>query len=354
MNFSTLGPVSEVLREARFESLERAVEAANEGGCGLLIVAGDLFHTKSVPLPVVERAGTILGGFDGPCVAVLPGNHDYDEGPDSSLWRAFSRAAAEGTVILRDTVPVALDDFGMAVTIHPAPCGSKHSSENRLSWMDGCSGREDGTVIGVAHGSIEGISPDREGVYFPMTLDELRSKPADIWFIGHTHRRFVSIPEGQAAVIIPGTPEPDGFDCAGSGSVTIVEIDSGTVRAAEAATGKFRYVNQMLAIPSPRELRGYLNGIGSPKDGVLLRLALSGVLDRGELAECREILEAARNDFRYLETDTSDLSERITPETIREEFTEGSFPFRLLERLHEADELGALQTAYRALRGASR
>ena len=65
--------------------------------------------------------------------------------------------------------------------------------------------------IGIAHGSIEGVSPDFDQQYFPMTKRELNISGVDIWLMGHTHITWPKKPGKKDIVFNPGTPEPDGF-----------------------------------------------------------------------------------------------------------------------------------------------
>ena len=50
------GEVQEKLVEARFECLSRLVAAANDNGCDLLVVAGDLFDRVTVAKRDIVRA----------------------------------------------------------------------------------------------------------------------------------------------------------------------------------------------------------------------------------------------------------------------------------------------------------
>jgi len=59
-----------------------------------------------------------------------------------------------------------------------------------------------------------------------MTRKELESTGLDLWLLGHTHLPWPENPDKNARILIPGTPEPDGFDCNHEGSAFIINIES--------------------------------------------------------------------------------------------------------------------------------
>ena len=99
--------VQVALVEARFETLVRMVETANREQCRLFVVAGDMFDNRQVAKRDVVRAAEALRAFEGRLVIVLPGNHDFIQAGDDTLWNWFREAAGERTLLLgearRDT-----------------------------------------------------------------------------------------------------------------------------------------------------------------------------------------------------------------------------------------------------------
>src|SRR5512134_3850103 len=81
--------VQEGLIEARFETLQTMIEAANTERCDLFVIAGDLFDSQRVSRKDILRAAAILKNFDGACALVLPGNHDYVQKGEGDLWTSF-------------------------------------------------------------------------------------------------------------------------------------------------------------------------------------------------------------------------------------------------------------------------
>jgi len=60
MKFAGYPDVQEELAEARFLTLERLVATANEQGCALFLIAGDLFDRVTVSARDVQRASALL------------------------------------------------------------------------------------------------------------------------------------------------------------------------------------------------------------------------------------------------------------------------------------------------------
>src|SRR5690606_4777802 len=210
--------------------------------------------------------------------------------------------------------------------------------------------------VGVAHGSFEGLSPDFDGDYFPMTRRELEESGMDVWLLGHTHVRFPDRErfEGER-VLFPATPEPDGFDCRHGGHAWIVEIGAdGSVAGESARTGRYRFrtlAKTLAGEAGVEALRGEFSGFAVERD--LVKLILSGRLP-GEIFEGRgEWLGELEKTALYLETDHAGLLREITAADIGREYSAGSFPHRLLSGL--ADDEGdaeALQLAWELVKEA--
>ncbi|HUX11555.1 MAG TPA: hypothetical protein VMW87_00930, partial [Spirochaetia bacterium] len=202
--------------------------------------------------------------------------------------------------------------------------------------------------IGIAHGSLLGLSPDPDMQYYPMSPESLQRLPVDLWLLGHTHIRYPGTPRKGDRIFNPGTPEPDGFDCLHGGSAFVIELEPGSPPTAKAiATGKYRFADREITLTpetKPDEIPGMIReDLGSQ---VLLRLALKGSIS----AESRAALSPLESDLRnrafYLDIDYHGLREAITQERIAREFADDSFPRRLLEKVLETGDETALEIAF--------
>ncbi|MDZ7720313.1 MAG: hypothetical protein U5K72_15965 [Balneolaceae bacterium] len=138
------------------------------------------------------------------------GNHDYIT-PDSQLWDRFKKESDEHVLVLDKKEPLELSAFESKIVVYPAPCHAKHSAEHATGWVKDVEKEPDAIHIGIAHGSIEGVSPDFDQRYYPHD-DSLNwnDSRVDLWPPRHTAsspgRRQ---PDKRDIIFNPGTPEPD-------------------------------------------------------------------------------------------------------------------------------------------------
>jgi len=349
--------VQESLIEARFETLQTMIEAANKGSCDLFVIAGDLFDSQRVSKKDILRTAGILKGFEGGCVLVLPGNHDYVQKGEDNLWTTVGSGMSDRTLVLEHPRCLDLRRFDIDGVVYPAPCTAKHSSTNAIGWIRECP--KDPNVkyhLGIAHGSLEGVSPDLGEDYYPMSQEELRSSGMDLWLMGHSHIRYPDQEKGtEGRIFFPSTPEPDGFDCSHPGYAWRIALqDDKTIQYESLRTGKFRF------LVLERELYGEEGVEGLKSDfrkldpeRHLVKLKLRGRIKSEVYEERSELIEELNRCVLHLEYDLSELLRKITIEEIDREFTEGSFPHRLLRTLAQDEKNPiSLQFAYDLIREA--
>lgn len=343
------------LTEARFTALDTLVQQANDHECRLLVLAGDLFDKTTVPIRDVERAAAALDKFSGDCVLVLPGNHDYDNGL-GGLWNSFKNRLTGKILLLNECRPYSLRPFDLDVAVYPAPCQRKHSRENNIGWIDREYKKEAALWhIGIAHGSLEGLSPDLHQEYFPMSRKELESVPLDLWLLGHAHNPYPNhtAPISQK-IFNAGAPEPDGLDCKHEGHAWLLEIDENKrVSGNLLNLGTFRFFDEARVVTGFESLERicaeYLNEKASQ---TILRLRLSGVLEQEVYDRKEEYYRPLRENLAYFRIEDGELRVRITSEIIESEFTSGSFPHRVLTDFLLRGDSEALQLAYEMIREA--
>ena len=342
--------VRERLVRARFETLGTLVEIANAQRADLFVIAGDLFHDQNVARRDIRAAAESFGRFAGRLILVLPGNHDFLQEGESPLWDRFQETADDKILLLREPRPYPLADYDLPVMIYPGPCTAKHSNTNAIGWIQSGSKEPDNWHIGLAHGSLEGVSPDFQGDYYPMTAEELRQAGLDLWLMGHTHNRVPDVDQGQEShILFSATPEPDGFDCRHPGHVWLIELnDNRSLSYRSIATGRHRFYVQDVVLNSEDDLEFLRNRFGQlDPERDLVKLALKGRLPADLYDERGALLEELKQTVLHLEPDVTELFRRITSDDVDREFTEGSFPHRLLTRLVQGGgDPRALQVAY--------
>ncbi|TVQ27793.1 MAG: hypothetical protein EA383_01825 [Spirochaetaceae bacterium] len=364
LRFLSHGEASQPLSAARFEVVDRVVEAASQASADILVLAGDLFDRTRIAKTDIERVCESLAGFSGACVLVLPGNHDYFS-PESALWSDFCREAGEHVLLLAETGPYRLDDYGLPCDVWAAPCTSKTSSQHVLPTELPATRHPGRFQLGVAHGSLIGVSPDPKLQYYPMTREDLDATGVDIWLLGHTHVPWPEIPDPGIRVYNPGTPEPDGFDYTRSGGVflhtlLLPEVDSSDESRPESrraqltsrfiATGQFRFEHHERTITGvPAE--DFLSDIPDHTDAAktCVRLRVHGRIDPDSRTRYHALRDELRARLLLLEVDESELHTRITADTIGDHFPSASFPAELLTRLSEDGDDEAMDQAFRLL-----
>ncbi len=346
MKFAEYPAAQAALVEERLACLERMIQEATRRRCELFVIAGDLFHRVSISKRDVQRAAQAVRGFGGRCVAILPGNHDF-LCPDDDLWRRFRDAAGDAVLLLERERPYPLAPFDIDACLYPGPCTSIHSSQSAVGWVR--SAARDASIrhhLGIAHGSLEGVSPDFTESYYPMSQSDLLACPVDAWMIGHTHLRFPAQPSAGDRIFLPGTPAPDGFDCAHEGTAWALSFaDAGPPQGEPVRTGSLRFVDEEVAVRSAADLEKVESRYAGAESGrTLLRLRLRGRVARELIAGLGQMRARMAEGLLHLDLRTEELREEVTRETIDREFPEGSFPHALLVSLEEDPD--ALEAAY--------
>ena len=338
--------VKSCLSEARFEVLEHMICMAGDLKADIFVIAGDLFNAIQLAKRDISRAASILNKFEGSCLLVLPGNHDYDNGA-IDLWKDFSQNTADNILLLNEERPYNLRDYDLDVTVYPAPCHSKHSTENSLGWIkDEGLTEDEGFHIGIGHGSLEGLSPDMEGNYYYMSMGELGAIPVDLWLMGHTH---VNWPMGEKVhnhkIFNAGTPEPDGMDYKGEGSAWFIELMKDKVSAEMVATGNYRFIDDAYLLQNEDDFDRISDQVLKDcPEKKAVRLSLSGNISKEAYDGLGEFYSKLEKELFYLDIEDSKLKIKISDEIISREFREGSFPHEFLKGLMHDEE--ALQMAY--------
>lgn len=339
------------LVDARIHVLDNLVHMANDEECNIFVIAGDLFDNIKIPQKYIDSVIASLDAFSGECIVIIPGNHDYDNGM-IDLWNSFNSHLTEKIVYMNEERPYDLTKYGLDAIVYPAPCHSKHSDVNNIGWIKDEMPFEPSLYhIGIAHGALEGISPDLDKSYYYMSNSELEQISVDTWLLGHTH---VTYPEtdtikGQR-IFNPGTPEPDGFDCRHEGHAWIITINKDKVVSAErATTGKFKFFDEVFHIVEDEDLYKLKDLVLKDNPNrKIVRMNLNGRISSDAYSNRQNFYNELEKNLAYLEVKDSNLGIKVSKETIEKEFTTGSFPYHFLNALADDDE--ALQIAYELIR----
>jgi hypothetical protein len=126
--------------------------------------------------------------------------------------------------------------------------------------------------------------------------------------------------------------------------------ENGRIRSESLSTGTYRFLRQEYALESAEDVV-HFNRVLPVAEGekTLLRLKINGRLDPENLLEARRLLCETEASLFFTQIDDSGLLERISEQTVEAEFSQGSFPYRLLKQLIAEEDFEALQTAYALL-----
>lgn len=354
------------LVDNRFVCFEKMVEKAEQEGCDIFAVTGDLFdNCSSIRKSDVERVVRILAGFAGR-VLVLPGNHDYYTG-EEKVWKDFDDAlrTCDNNIIRLDRFePYPIEIAEETVVIYPAFCRSKHSRENNLGWIKEMSVPKSGQInVGMAHGAIEGVTPDIQKEYFLMTEPELQAIPMDVWLVGHTHIPYpggLSEDEeiGGYRIFNAGTHAQTDLHNNTRGYGFIISVDKqgdkAQVSAKKYQSGTIFFYDIAVRVSSAEgdSLEALLQENLDPLEAEsVVRLTVTGSVFSEEYSRRRELYKKYCDRFLSWELRDDELHEEITLDRVREEFAESSFAAKLMEAL-QGDQT-ELQMAYELLQECS-
>lgn len=355
------------LVDNRFVCFEKMIEKAEQEGCDIFAVTGDLFdNCSSIRKSDVERVVRILAGFAGR-VLVLPGNHDYYTG-EEKVWKDFDDAlrTCDNNIIRLDRFePYPIKIAEETVVIYPAFCRSKHSRENNLGWIKEMSVPKSGQInVGMAHGAIEGVTPDMQKEYFLMTEPELQAIPMDVWLVGHTHIPYpggLSEDEeiGGYRIFNAGTHAQTDLHNNTRGYGFIISVDKqgdkAQVSAKKYQSGTIFFYDIAVRVSSAEgdSLEALLQEKLDPLEAEsVVRLTVTGSVFSEEYSRRLELYKKYCDRFLSWELQDDELHEEITLDRVREEFAESSFAAKLMEAL-QGDQT-ELQMAYELLQECSR
>lgn len=350
LRFKSHPEAQQTLVQARYETLKSLINQANKLEADIFAIAGDLFDRTSMQTGEIQQAVQTINKFEGKVALILPGNHDYIT-PDSQLWDRFKKEAKEHVLVLESKEPYDLSDFDLEAVVYPAPCHAKHSVEHVIGWIKEINKDPDLIHIGIAHGSIESVSPDFDGRYFPMTTRELENAGVDIWLMGHTHLTWPEKPDTKDIIFNPGTPEPDSIDCKHEGRAFLHTVDKKKKIITEIlSTGTYQFVQDQEQINSDKDIEKLLKKYQEPvfKSSVL-QLTVSGRLESEDFEQWEEKKLQLREYVLELKLDDSAVRRKVSLDQIRTEFPEGSFPEQLLTSFTNKEE-EELQMAYELIR----
>lgn len=300
-------PAADRLRAARHDILPRIARLATEHGVAHVLIAGDLFENPNPAAELWRQAAAVMA--EAPVDWwLLPGNHD-NLGQSGGTWDGIDRLGHPNIHILRKAAVVAMAD---GVSLLPAPLMSRRPHEDPTGWMDDAVTPDGHIRIGLAHGSITGFSEGEmpDDVIAP---DRAALARLDYLALGDWHGEM----EIGARTAYSGAPERTGFQHAGRGGVSLVEVsDAGaTPKVTRLETGAFSWHATTLdLVPGDDPEAAIMAALpDGPRRESLVRIVARGRLPLDAAAVLQDIAAAVAPDFCHFELDDSAVKADIAP-----------------------------------------
>ena len=269
------------LQQERVEVVGRIAEIVRQEEVDVVLVAGDLFDSSTVPAATVMEVLEVVGSMSCP-VLVIPGNHDH--GGVGGIWRREDlqrqrQDRAPNLQLLLASEPVLV----AGITVLPCPLLRQHERRNPLLWLEQLDWQaldSSAPRVVLAHGSVQGFGGDDS--VNRLVLDRLPSDEFDYVALGDWHG-LMSV---DRKAWYAGTPEPDRFPNGPDdkrSQVLLVDLERGLPAGVRPhATGRFQWHRITMTLKGDGDLarleQRLSDCIGRRVGRDLLRLELNGQL----------------------------------------------------------------------------
>ena len=297
--FTQFGAKGARLREARLETLERALALATKHAVDAFLVAGDLFEDNQVADALVERVMALFGAHPQLPVYLLPGNHDPHSGPDSVWQRRALLHPPANVHVLREA---GVTELGAGTFLLASPLHQKLSpTDPSLKLVELAASLPAAAIkIGLTHGALA-IEGKHQPNDFPIALNAATRAGLDYLAVGHWHNWLPDTDGGR--IVMPGTPEPDRFANDASGHIALVEITAAgqppRVEPLRVATLDWRALtfDFLSAEASRASLAAALSELAPAAARTVLRVTLTGTATPDAVAEIHRWLDPLLSTF---------------------------------------------------------
>lgn len=289
------------LRQARHGVLDRLAAAAREMGAGTILLAGDTFDQETPAPTIARQALNAMWQAEDITWVLMPGNHDSLAA--SELWQTIVRDNPENVILALTPEPIVLG----TAHILPAPCTTRNPGRDLTVEMAQAT-PEGAMRIGLGHGGIQDFaslgSLAAEGPSGTIAPDRAALAGLDYLGLGDWH--------GQVKVSgntwYSGTPEPDSFKHAHSGTALSVTIAG--AKAAPSVTsipvGEIKWLRVPLELTPQDDCAALIDGVLpdlSARRDTLLHVAAQGRLGVQQMQQLTSSLNRAAPDFLNLTHD---------------------------------------------------
>ena len=280
---------SDARRAAQRCMLERIFECAENEGCDMMLIAGDLFDGKYVTPETAQLALRLFSSARFPII-ISPGNHDpYVSG---SFYKR--EELPEGVYVFNSSELQSFDFDELGVSVIGYAFTSPVLAESPLS---GAALPEKGANARILCAHADLSSPTSR--YSPVTVGDIVRLEVDYAALGHIHNRAEDDSFGASTIRYCGFPEGRSYDEQGDGAVLIVDINKGEpVRVQRRVISEIRYMSDTLELDGCEQasdvrarIDAYIAGVDEP-ERTNLRLYLTGEAEQDWIGDADELARA--------------------------------------------------------------
>lgn len=316
------------LRQARHGVLDRLAAAAREQGAGTILLAGDTFDQETPAPTITRQALNAMRQAEDITWVLMPGNHDSLAATE--LWQTVARDKPDNVILVLTPEPFALGGAHLL----PAPCTTRNPGRDLT--VDMAQATPEGSIrIGLGHGGIQDFaslgSLAAEGPSGTIAPNRANLAGLDYLGLGDWH--------GQIKVSdntwYSGTPEPDSFKHAHSGTALSVAV-AGTgalPTVVSVPVGEINWLRIPLELTPQDDCATLIEGLLpalAVRRNTLLHVVAQGRLGVHQMQHLRAALSRAAPDFLNLTQDVD-----------------------AVRLAHDADDLEAIDPSGGALRQAA-
>ncbi|HSP60808.1 MAG TPA: metallophosphoesterase [Ornithinimicrobium sp.] len=291
---------------ARADAVRRLGKVAQDQGCDLVVVCGDVFESNHLTAQTVRRALDALRAVPVP-VYLLPGNHDPLDAASVYRSELFRTEAPEHVHVL-DRAGVHAVAPGLELVA--APWESKHPGRDlvaeALAHVPEGPAPEGLVRVVVGHGAVDELDPDRRSESTIRTgplVAALEERRVHYVALGDRHSRTAVA--GRSDLWYSGAPEPTRETEVAPGDVLVVDLDPGRsdvarVTAHHVGTWSFRVIERRADGEADlAALDQELHALPD-KDRTIVHLTLAGTLTVPQLARLDTLRERHRDQLAAL------------------------------------------------------
>lgn len=354
ISYSSFPKAKQALIEERVKAFERMVDYANEQKMNYFIIGGDLFDKPNIADKKIKEIAGILKKFKGDLVVIIPGNHDFYESTDKTLWSKFNDCIDPEKIVVLNEYEIfyhELEEY--TINFFPACCRTLHSQNNMIGWINETEKNLENINIGIAHGNVTGLGIDDGEKYFNMTEAELKACNLDLWLLGHVHVPFPKneVLHDNSRIFMAGTHMPDSWKFKHDGNAWHIEIDQDKKVAAKKFKPSEIKIDELnFMVNNSTELDALERKFNEfNKSSTALRMNINGRLDEEQQSRLNEMITTNEEAFLTLDV-KNNVSRKIDAALINQKYPNASLPHLLLSELLQEDPEGlALQKAFEIL-----